>query len=342
MPPNQSVDGEVHEALVGADETGMRLDRFLAQSLRDISRSRLQALIAQGAVTIDGETIGDADQPVKQGQVCVVCVPPPAPATPEAQNIPLKIIYEDSDVIVIDKPAGLVVHPAAGNRDGTLVNALLAHCKDLSGVGGVARPGIVHRLDKDTSGALVAAKNEAAMLGLSKQFAAHTVERAYFAVVWGTPRISVGKVEGNLGRNPFDRKKIGVLRSGGKKAITHYRVVERFGAPDRPYAALIRCRLETGRTHQIRVHLTHLGHPLIGDTTYGRSRTPPRPRNEAEKIAYETAQNFPRQALHAGLLGFHHPKTGAQMRFESPWPDDFLNLVNTLRGMGGAGGDPAV
>ena len=337
MPLNQSVDGEIHEALVGAGDSGMRLDRFLAQSLSEFSRSRLQALIAQGAVSVDGETIGDADRPVKQGEVCFIHVPPPVPAEPEAQNIPLNIVFEDSDLIVVDKPAGLVVHPAAGNQDGTLVNALLAHCDDLAGVGGVARPGIVHRLDKDTSGVLVAAKNEAAMHGLSKQFAAHSVERTYSAVVWGIPRKNEGTIEGNLGRNPFDRKKIGVLRSGGKPAITHYRVMERFGAPDRPFAALVACRLETGRTHQIRVHLTHLGHPVIGDATYGRSRTPPRARNDEEKSAYEAAREFPRQALHAGLLGFNHPKSGKNLVFESPWPDDFTTLVKALRGISVSG-----
>jgi 23S rRNA pseudouridine1911/1915/1917 synthase len=338
MPLNQSVDGEIHEALVGAGDSGMRLDRFLAQSFSEISRSRLQALIAQGAVSIDGETIGDADRPVKQGERCRVIVPPPQPATPEPQDIPLNIIFEDPDLIVVDKPAGLVVHPAAGNRDGTLVNALLAHCDDLAGVGGVARPGIVHRLDKDTSGALVAAKNEASMLALSKQFAAHSVERAYNAVVWGVPRKNEGVIESNLGRNPFDRKKSSVLRSGGKPAITRYRIIERFGAHDRPFAALIECRLETGRTHQIRVHLADLGHPVMGDATYGRSRTPPRARNAEEETAYAAARNFPRQALHAGLLGFHHPKLDKKLSFKSPWPDDFSNLINTLRKISDSGG----
>jgi 23S rRNA pseudouridine1911/1915/1917 synthase len=333
MPLNQSVVGDVREALVGDDNSGMRLDRFLAQSLSEFSRSRLQALIAQGAVSIDGETIGDADRPVKQGERCCILVPAPVAAEPEAQDIPLNIVFEDSDLIVVDKPAGLVVHPAVGNQDGTLVNALLAHCKDLAGIGGVARPGIVHRLDKDTSGVLVVAKNEEAMLDLSKQFAAHSVERTYFAVVWGVPRKNEGKVEANLGRNPFDRKKIGVLQSGGKPAVTNYRVLERFGASDRPFAALVECRLETGRTHQIRVHLAHLGHPLIGDSTYGRSRTPPRARNILEKNAYRAAQSFPRQALHAGLLGFHHPKLAKNLRFESTWPKDFSCLVNALRGI---------
>ena len=255
----------------GADNAGSRLDRFLAQSFPDISRSRLQALIAEGAVRLDGATIKDGNRRVKPDELFHIVIPPPVAAIPEAQDIPLTVLYEDSDVIVIDKPVGLVVHPAAGNPDGTLVNALLAHCKDLQGVGGVARPGIVHRLDKDTSGALVAAKNERAMRSLGKQFAAHAVERAYNAVVWGVPRMREGLVEGNLGRSPFDRKRIAVLRDAGKAARTRYRVLERYGAPDRPFASLIECRLETGRTHQIRVHLAHIGHPLIGDATYGRA-----------------------------------------------------------------------
>jgi len=331
MPFNQSADEEIREALASAEDEGTRLDRFLAQSLPDLSRSRLQSLIAQGAVSIDGETIGDADRAVKPGEAYCIRLPAHLPAEPQAQNIPLKIVYEDSDLIVVDKPAGLVVHPASGNPDGTLVNALLAHCNDLAGIGGVARPGIVHRLDKDTSGVLVAAKNETAMLGLSNQFSTHSVERAYHAVVWGVPRNSEGLIEGNIGRNPFDRKKMAVLRNGGKRAITRYRVVERYGMPERPIAALVECRLETGRTHQIRVHLAHIGHPVVGDAVYGRRRSPPRPRSAEEKIAYEAAFGFPRQALHAGLLGFHHPKTAERLRFESPWPQDFTSLIKALR-----------
>ena len=248
--------------------------------------------------------------------------------------IPLNVLYEDADLIVIDKQAGLVVHPAAGNLDGTLVNALLAHCgASLKGIGGVARPGIVHRLDKDTSGVLVAAKNERAMRSLAKQFAAHTVERAYNAVVWGAPRDAAGAVEGNLGRNPFDRKRMAVLRGQGKPARTRYTTLEIFGSREKPFASLVECRLETGRTHQIRVHLAHIGHPLIGDATYGRARQAPRPRSPEEKTAYEAVSAFPRQALHAGVLGFFHPSKHKTMRFESPWPDDFSNLVKALRGI---------
>jgi len=259
-------------------------------------------------------------------------VPPAGAAKPLGQDIPLDVVHEDSDLIVIVKPAGLVVHPAAGNPDGTLVNALIAHCgPTLAGVGGEARPGIVHRLDKDTSGLLVAAKNERAMRSLGKQFAGHSIERAYRAVVWGAPRLGEGLIEGKIGRNPFDRKRMAMLRGAGKDARTRYRVVERFGDPERPFASLIECRLETGRTHQIRVHLTHLGHPLIGDPTYGRARTPPRAKTDAEAAAFTAAAEFPRQALHACILGFQHPTTHKAMRFESAWPADMAELIAQLR-----------
>jgi len=314
---------------------GQRLDRFLAHALPELSRSRLQALLAQGAVKQDGATIGDANRRVKPGETYEVFIPPPSPAEPQPQAIPLTIVYEDDDLIVVDKPAGLVVHPAAGNPDGTLVNALLAHCgTSLKGVGGVARPGIVHRLDKDTSGLLVVAKNERAMHSLAKQFAAHATERTYNAIVWGAPKKREGMIEGNLGRSPFDRKRIAVLRERGKPARTHYRTLERFGADERPFASLLECKLETGRTHQIRVHLAHLGYPLVGDTTYGRARNMPRAKSPAEEAAYAAAGNFPRQALHAGVLGFHHPTLQKKMRFEAPWPADIANLVDALRGLG--------
>jgi 23S rRNA pseudouridine1911/1915/1917 synthase len=296
-----------------------------------LSRSRLQQLIAQGAVTLGARKIEDANHRVKPGERYTVRVPPPAAAEPEAQAIPLNIVHEDKDLIVVDKPAGLVVHPAAGNPDGTLVNALLAHCGDLAGIGGVARPGIVHRLDKDTSGLLVVAKNERAMRSLAKQFAAHAVERVYNAVVWGAPRTATGMVEGNLARSQFDRKRMAVTREAGKPARTRYRVLERFGPSDRAFASLIECRLETGRTHQIRVHLAHIGHPLIGDATYGRARKPPRAKTPEQQAAYDAASNFPRQALHAGVLGFHHPTLNKTLRFESAWPADFAALVAVLR-----------
>ena len=321
-------------AVVGAEQAGWRLDRFLASALGDISRSRLQQLIESGAVSHSRKTIRDGNFRVKPGEAYTVDVPPPAPAVPQGQNIPLHVVYEDKDLIVIEKPAGLVVHPAAGNPDGTLVNALIAHCGDsLSGVGGVARPGIVHRLDKDTSGLLVAAKTQRAMGSLAKQFANHTIERAYHAVVWGAPRAGEGVVEGQIGRNPFDRKRMAVLRGGGKEARTRYRLIEKFGDPDKPFASLIECRLETGRTHQIRVHLTHLGHPLIGDPSYGKSRQAPRPKTTAQEVAFAAATNFPRQALHAYILGFQHPTLHKTMRFESPWPADLAGLISALRSL---------
>lgn len=329
-----SVDGTFRAATVPPDAAGFRLDRFLATQLADLSRSRLQGLIVEGAVARAGATIRDGNTRVKPGETYDVRIPPPLPAEPQGQDIALRIVFEDDDLIVIDKPVGLVVHPAAGNPDGTLVNALIAHCgASLGGIGGVARPGIVHRLDKDTSGLLVAAKTDRAMASLAKQFAAHTVQRAYNAVVWGSPRLGDGMIEGDIGRNPFDRKRMAVVRNAGKAARTRYRVVERFGDPARPLASLLECRLETGRTHQIRVHLTHLGHPLIGDTSYGKARVAPRPKTEVEAIAYAAANGFKRQALHAWLLGFNHPTTHEDMRFESAWPADFFALVDALRGL---------
>jgi 23S rRNA pseudouridine1911/1915/1917 synthase len=330
---NSSAD-TTRRALVDGSHAGWRLDRFLAAALSDVSRSRLQQLIESGAVSQTGKTIRDGNFRVKPGEVYIVFVPPATPAVPQGQKIPLQVVYEDKDLIVIEKPSGLVVHPAAGNPDGTLVNALIAHCGDsLSGVGGVARPGIVHRLDKDTSGLLVAAKSQRAMASLAKQFANHTIERAYHAVVWGAPRAGDGIVEGSIGRNPFDRKRMAVLRGGGKVARTRYRLVEKFGDPERPFASLVECRLETGRTHQIRVHLTHIGHPLIGDPAYGKSRRAPRAKTTAQEVAFAEASNFPRQALHAYILGFQHPTLHKPMRFNSPWPADMASLISALRSL---------
>jgi len=334
---NSSQGAQTLEALAGEGHAGWRLDRFLAASLPDFSRSRLQQLLEGGAVSLGDQqkvTIKDANHRVKPGENYQVTVPPAAPATPQGQDIPLEVVYEDKDLIVINKPAGLVVHPAAGNPDGTLVNALIAHCgtKNLA-IGGEARPGIVHRLDKDTSGLLVAAKTERAMASLAKQFANHTIERAYHALVWGAPREREGRIESQIGRSPFDRKRMTVLRGGGKEARTRYRTVEKFGLPERPFASLIECRLETGRTHQIRVHLTHLGHPLIGDPQYGRSHTAPRAKDPTEERAYTAAAEFSRQALHAFVLGFQHPSLHKTLRFESPWPADFADLVAALRGL---------
>jgi 23S rRNA pseudouridine1911/1915/1917 synthase len=331
---NLPVGETVLETAASAEDAGARLDQFLAARFTDISRSRLKQLIETGRVTRRGEKIGDANTRVKPRDVYQIRFPAPLPAKPEPQNIPLVIVHEDDDLIVIDKPAGLVVHPAAGNPDGTLVNALIAHCgASLSGLGGEARPGIVHRLDKDTSGLLVAAKNDRAMHSLARQFEHRTIERAYHAVVWGAPRLHEGTIEGDIGRNPFDRKRMAVLRGGGKSARTHYKVVERFGDPERPFASLLECRLETGRTHQIRVHLSHFGHPLIGESTYGRARTTPRAKTPAHEKAFAAVREFPRQALHAFLLGFKHPTSQKRLRFESPRPPDLAKLIANLRGL---------
>ncbi|HYM18165.1 MAG TPA: RluA family pseudouridine synthase [Micropepsaceae bacterium] len=332
-----SVEGEFREFAASPEHKGWRLDHYLSVQIPELSRARLQALIKDGYARAHDATIRDPNYRVKPMDIFRVFVPAPKTADPKPQAIPLVIVHEDEDLIVIDKPAGLVVHPAAGNLDGTLVNALLAHCgATLKGIGGVKRPGIVHRLDKDTSGLLVVAKNERAMRSLAKQFAAHAVERAYNAVVWGSPRAKEGLVEGNLGRSPFDRKRMAVLRGQGKPARTRYTVLEKFGADaisGKAFASLLECRLETGRTHQIRVHLAHLGHPLVGDATYGRARKAPKAHSPAEQTAFAAATEFPRQALHAGLLGFFHPSAQKKLRFTSAWPADFAALINALRGL---------
>ncbi|MBF0394642.1 MAG: RluA family pseudouridine synthase [Alphaproteobacteria bacterium] len=300
---------------------GVRLDKWLAETFPDLSRSRLKALIEDGRVTIDGLTIAEPSAKIKPGHAVSLEVPAPIAALPAAQAIPLTVVFEDAHLIVIDKPAGLVVHPAPGSPDTTLVNALLNHCTEsLSGIGGVRRPGIVHRLDKDTSGLIVAAKTDAAHHGLARQFAEHTVERAYWAVVWGVPRPPKGEVEGNIGRSPADRKKMAIVNHGGKRALTRYQTLKVFGDA----ASLVECRLATGRTHQIRVHMASLGHPLVGDQTYGRGRRARASR--IDPLAAAAVTSFPRQALHAFLLGFIHPETGERLRFESDMPNDIKSL----------------
>lgn len=292
----------------------MRLDKFLSEGVAGLSRARIKALMEDGYVFV-GELGGvpaeDGAKKTRTGEVYVICVPPTAEAEPQPQDIPLDVVYEDQDLIVIDKPPGLVVHPAAGNADGTLVNALLAHCKgSLSGIGGVARPGIVHRLDKGTGGLMVAAKNDAAHEGLSKQFADHTLERAYYAVVWGVPKPAVGEIEGNIGRSPQNRKKMAVVKKGGKHALTRYKVLRAFG----DVAALVECRLATGRTHQIRVHMTSIGHSLIGDPVYGgggKSR-----RAKLGEAARRAVDSLDHQALYAFELGFSHPRTGKKIHLK--------------------------
>ena len=311
-------------------QVGVRLDQFLADQIESLSRNRLKQLIKKGAVTRDGATIEDPSRKVKQGERYLLDIPEPVAATPVAQNIPLDVVYEDNDLIVIHKPAGMVVHPAAGNWSKTLVNALLYHCGDsLSGIGGVMRPGIIHRLDKDTSGLIVAAKNDAAHAGLRRQFDDHTIERAYLAVVWGGPRPLNGTVDLPLARGGGDRQKMVVVRPTetreGKCAVTHYKVLERYGKSSEPAACLVECRLETGRTHQIRVHMSHMGHPLIGDSTYGRGQK--FLRANAPEEAKRAVERFSRQALHAYVLGFEHPLTGENLRFEAKMPKDLADLA---------------
>jgi 23S rRNA pseudouridine1911/1915/1917 synthase len=308
---------------------GQRLDRALQQRLPEMSRSRLKQLILSGQVSDDapdpGNVIRDPARKVRNGQTFVVILPEPEDATPRAQAIPLDIRFEDAHLIVIDKPAGLVVHPAPGNPDGTLVNALIAHCGDsLLGIGGVRRPGIVHRLDKDTSGLVVVAKNEAAHRALSRDFAARRIARAYAAIVWGMPLPAAGEIAGNIGRSVTNRKKMAVVPAGrGKPAITRYRTERAFADE----AALIECRLLTGRTHQIRVHLAHKGHPLIGDPVYGSRSGRAVARSGPEGAAIAA---FPRQALHARHLGFIHPASGEALEFDSPLPDDMAGLLRNL------------
>jgi 23S rRNA pseudouridine1911/1915/1917 synthase len=321
--------------VIPVELAGERLDRAIASQaaalgLPALSRSRIKVLIEQGLVTLaeadkTAVTIDDASYRVKPGQQIALTVPAAEEAIPQGQAIPLTVVYEDADLIVIDKPAGMVVHPAPGNPDQTLVNALIAHCGDsLSGIGGVKRPGIVHRIDKDTSGLIVAAKNDATHQTLSAAFARHDIERTYHCVVWGVPQPREGTIEGNIGRSSADRQKMAVVKSGGKTAVTHYRVLKLLGDG----AALVECALETGRTHQIRVHLSTLGYPLIGDKTYGRVTSARRSRLAA--AGRDAATAFPRQALHAASLGFAHPKSGEHMSWLSPLPDDLVALIQQL------------
>ena len=317
-----SLDQDERRTLtIDESQAGERLDRMLAAAWPDLSRSRLKQLIEGGAVTAGGKVQADASHRVRLGLEIVLVVPPAIDAEPLGQDIPLNIVFEDEHLIVLDKQAGLVVHPAAGNRDGTLVNALIAHCgASLRGIGGELRPGIVHRIDKDTTGLMVAAKTERAHTSLGKQFAAHAVQRVYKALVWGVPRVRAGTIDGDLGRSPLNRQKMAVLRIGGKAARTHYKVIEVFGSS----AALVECRLETGRTHQVRVHMAHIGNPLIGDPVYGRPRSIP-----GVNLA------IARQALHAAVLGFHHPGTDKPVLFESVLPEDFTQTLEALRNFAG-------
>ncbi len=332
---------------ITAEDAGVRLDKWLSDTLEEFTRTRLKALIDGGAVTRNGEVFADPSYRIREGENYSLTPPPVESPTPQPQAIPLEIAYEDEDLIVINKRAGMVVHPAAGNWDGTLVNALIAHCGDtLSGIGGEARPGIVHRLDKDTSGLLVVAKHDRAHVELSKAFSVHDIERVYEAVVTGAPRPGVGTVHTRIARaSTGDRKKMVVIsqtatRTDAKQAITHYRICETYGrgraklAGD-AVASLVECQLETGRTHQIRVHMTHIGHPLVGDPVYGRGPglAGLKPGDEAANRAIATVGGFRRQALHARILGFSHPITGETLRFEAAAPADFQKLVAALKAL---------
>ncbi len=308
-----------------ASATGQRLDRFMAAMLPDLTRSRVKSLIEAGLLSRDGVVVTQPAEPVRQGGAYLLRRPASVAAEPVAQRIPLTILYEDDDLLVVDKPAGLVVHPAPGNEDGTLVNALLAHCGDsLPGIGGERRPGIVHRLDKDTSGTMVVAKTEAALASLSRMFANRDLDRAYLALVWGLPSPSQGEIEGAIGRDPRDRKRMAVVDHGGKAALTRYRTLGHHLAS----VTALECRLATGRTHQIRVHLSHRGHPVVGDGTYLR-RLPAAARGLPEPLRGQLL-DFPRQALHARRLAFAHPRTGEKLAFETPPPADMRELLRVL------------
>ena len=367
---NVAPDGPIHEFVARAEDTGARLDKWLSDRIEGLTRTRLKTMIEGGALSRNGEVFTDPSWRLRADEAFRLVAPPIAPAEPQPEAIELDVCFEDDDLIVVMKPAGLVVHPAAGNWTGTLVNALIAHCgESLSGIGGVARPGIVHRLDKETSGLLVAAKTDRAHLGLSRDFAEHAIERAYEAVCVGVPRPSVGTVDAPIGRFGANRKKMTVLGpsgprmmsqqqaedaamqaleeeeaadedglpAGAKRAVTHYRALQAFGRSRAKLsgdavAALIECRLETGRTHQIRAHMAHIGHPLLGDPVYGRGPGLPglKPGDPAADHALAVMTRFRRQALHARILGFSHPVTGADLRFEADPPDDFRALIEAL------------
>lgn len=307
------------EVALSAEQAGWRLDRALAVVVPTLSRERLKVLTKSGALTSNGVAVRDPALKVKGDEQFTLVLPEPTPAHNIAQEIPLTIVFEDEHLLVVDKPAGLVVHPAAGNLDGTLVNALLHHCGgSLSGIGGVARPGIVHRIDKDTSGLLVVAKHDRAHEGLAKQFADHSIDRRYLAIVSDSPRLMEGSVDAYLARSSGDRRKVAIVEEGrGKRAVTHWKKLKELKG-----AALVECRLETGRTHQVRVHMASIGHPLVGDPVYGRTR-------RAHKQLLRDLK-FHRQALHAAHLGFIHPITKDRLSFESALPSDMQQLFSAL------------
>lgn len=329
-----------HVFAVEDRDTGIRLDAFLSSQADGFSRNRLQDLIRNGSVALNGVIVATPKQRLKTGDRIALAVPPPDDPIPVGEDIPLAVVFEDDDLIVIDKPAGMVVHPAAGNWTGTLVNALIHHCgSSLSGIGGVKRPGIVHRLDKETSGLLIAAKNDFAHKGLAEQFADHgrsgPLRRAYQAVVWNSPARATGTIQTLIGRAANNRLKMAVTEKDGREAITHYRVTEAYGRDRNDGAALaslVTCHLETGRTHQIRVHMTHIGCPLIGDPVYGTGYATKAARLPDDAATFARRMN--RQALHAFLLTIEHPRTGEALHFESPLPEDLQNLIVAMRACG--------
>ena len=326
---NDFPDNIFYTPTVCETDKGERLDKFLARVLPNVSRSQAQRLIVAGNVTCDENTIADNSFKVRVGDVYQVFVPEAKEAEPVPEDIPLDIVFEDDDLLVVNKPAGMTVHPAPGVYCGTLVNAFLYHCRDnLSGIGGVKRPGIVHRIDKDTSGLLVVAKNDLAHQGLCAQFFEHSIERTYYAVVYGLPNPLSGRIEANIGRSRFDRKKMAVVENGGKFAATNYKTLENFNGA----AALVQCNLETGRTHQIRVHMASIGCNLVGDQLYVKSKKTSIKGLNAEALSF--VNDFPRQALHAASLGFIHPRSGQKLQFISEFPEDMKSLLDKLRSAG--------
>jgi 23S rRNA pseudouridine1911/1915/1917 synthase len=339
---DQPENGETRTTIAPEFITEERVDAWLARVWPDLSRARIQGLIGAGKLSADGAAVTHAKDKPRHGARYELTLPPPEPAAPLPEAIPLNIVFEDDNLLVIDKAAGMAMHPAPGSMRGTLVNAVLAHCgASLSGIGGVARPGIVHRIDKDTTGLVVVAKNDAAHNGLAALFAKHNIERVYYAATRGAPKERAARIENVLVRSSEDRRKYVVARNpdstAGKRAVTQYWTIESFGqavgaSAGRPAAALIECRLYTGRTHQIRAHLAHEGAPLIGDPLYGKQRAFKAEGPHAEDAATAVAA-FPRQALHAAVLGFKHPITGEELRFESPLPADVESLLATLRAL---------
>ncbi len=314
--------GKMKENITVPEEgQGERLDAFLASAIAELTRSAAQRLIEQGLVRVDGKEVRSSHK-LSNGEEITISIPPPEPSAAMPEDMPLNILYEDADIIVVNKPAGLTVHPGAGISSGTLVNGLLGHCKDLSGIGGEIRPGIVHRIDKDTTGILVAAKNDAAHQGLSAQFSEHTVKRVYYALVFGSPKTDKGRIEGEIGRHPADRKKMSGSARHGRHAVTHWKVLARYDG-----ATLLKLRLETGRTHQIRVHLSEAKHPLLGDSVYGGDA---RLGNLKDAKLKSLIRDLGRQALHAKTLGFIHPSSNEYIELDSDLPEDMQRIIDYL------------